>query len=207
MGPVGMLNGPFVINGSSFDMEIINFEIPLNNTEIWELTNMTAIAHPFHIHDVQFYILDINGNPPPTNMKGRKDVVLVPPMFGTVRFITMFEDFADDETPYMYHCHMLSHEDDGMMGQFIIFDNTTSIDELDEESVSVYPNPTADFIRLSGLNDSTIELYNTSGQLLERRESANGEEEFGLSDYGNGVYYLNVITSISNETFKVILQK
>ena len=50
MGPNGMLNGPFEINGQIFDMEVINFEIPLNNTEIWELTNQTAIAHPFHIH-------------------------------------------------------------------------------------------------------------------------------------------------------------
>jgi bilirubin oxidase len=206
MGPVGMLNGPFIINGSSFEMETINFEIPLNNTEIWELTNQTAIAHPFHIHDVQFYILDIDGNPPPANMQGKKDVVLVPPMFGTVRFITKFEDFADDDTPYMYHCHMLSHEDDGMMGQFIVYDNTTAVDELEEETVLIYPNPTSDFIRLSGLNNSTVKIYNTSGQLLERRESANGAEEFGLSNYANGVYYVNVISSRSSETFKVTKQ-
>ncbi|NNF34673.1 MAG: multicopper oxidase domain-containing protein, partial [Saprospiraceae bacterium] len=97
MGPNGMLNGPFTINNQLFDMEVINYEVPLNNTEIWELTNMTAISHPFHIHDVQFYILDINGNPPPANMLGRKDVVLVPPMHGSVRFITKFEDFADED--------------------------------------------------------------------------------------------------------------
>lgn len=206
MGPVGMLNGPFIINGASFDMETINYEIPLNNTEIWELTNQTAIAHPFHIHDVQFYILDINGNPPPANMQGRKDVVLVPPMFGTVRFITKFEDFADDDTPYMYHCHMLSHEDEGMMGQFIVFDNSTAVNELEEEMISIFPNPTSDFIKLSGLNNSTIELYNTSGQLLERRESVNKEEEFGLSNYVNGVYYLNVTTSVSSEIYKVVKQ-
>lgn len=167
---------------------------------------MTAIAHPFHIHDVQFYILDIDGNPPPANMQGKKDVVLVPPMFGTVRFITKFEDFADDDTPYMYHCHMLSHEDDGMMGQFIVYDNTTAVNELGEETVLIYPNPTSDFVRLSGLSSSTIEIYNISGQLLEKRESANGVEEFGLSDYANGVYYLNVITSISSETYKVVKQ-
>ncbi|MBK7342998.1 MAG: multicopper oxidase domain-containing protein [Saprospiraceae bacterium] len=47
-----MVNGPFVINGTSFDKQIINYQIPINNIEIWELTNMTAIAHPFHIHDV-----------------------------------------------------------------------------------------------------------------------------------------------------------
>jgi FtsP/CotA-like multicopper oxidase with cupredoxin domain len=38
----------------------------------------------------------------------------------TVRFITKFEDFADEDFPYMYHCHILPHEDGGMMGQFIV---------------------------------------------------------------------------------------
>lgn len=206
MGPVGMLNGPFVINGSSFELETINFEIPFNNTEIWELTNQTAIAHPFHIHDVQFYILDIDGNPPPANMQGKKDVVLVPPMFGTVRFITKFEDFADEDTPYMYHCHMLSHEDDGMMGQFVVFDNSTAVNELGEEIISIYPNPTSDIIKLSGLKSSIIELYNTSGQLLERQVSVNDDEEFYLSKYAKGVYYISVLNSSSNHTFKIVKQ-
>ncbi len=90
------------------------------NIEIWQLTSQSPIAHPFHIHDVQFYILDINGAPPPPNMQGRKDVVLVPAGGGVVRFITRFEDHWDEEIPYMYHCHMLTHEDDWMMGQFLV---------------------------------------------------------------------------------------
>jgi len=114
------INGPFVINGSHFDMSMVNFQVPFNNIEIWELRNQTPIAHPFHIHNVQFYILDINGAAPPLNMRGRKDVVLVPGGNSTVRFITKFEDFHNDTLPYMYHCHMISHEDDGMMGQFVV---------------------------------------------------------------------------------------
>ena len=204
MGPNGMLNGPFEINGQIFDMEVINFEIPFNNTEIWELTNQTAIAHPFHIHDVQFYILEINGNTPPANMQGRKDVVLVPPMFGTVRFITKFEDFADDEMPYMYHCHMLSHEDDGMMGQFLVLGNTTSTNEQKENSILIYPNPVANLIHLRGLPPSTIELYNTSGQLLENRESAGNDEQFNLAGFTSGVYYFNIKNAEQNYTYKVV---
>jgi bilirubin oxidase len=204
MGPNGMLNGPFEINGQIFDMEVINFEIPLNNTEIWELTNQTAIAHPFHIHDVQFYILDIDGNPPPANMQGRKDVVLVPSMFGTVRFITMFEDFADEDTPYMYHCHMLSHEDEGMMGQFIVIDDTTSTNEQEENSILIYPNPVAHIINLQRLPPSTIELYNTSGQLLERKETTGGAEQFNLAEYASGFYYFNIISSEKKCTYKVV---
>lgn len=204
MGPNGMLNGPFEINGEVFDMEVINYEIPLNNIEVWELTNQTAISHPFHIHDVQFYILEIDGNPPPANMQGRKDVVLVPPMFGTVRFITKFEDFADEDTPYMYHCHMLSHEDEGMMGQFTVVDNTTSTNEQDTNSIMIYPNPVANTITVSGFPLSTIELYNTSGLLLERRESVETNEQFDLSEYASGVYYFSIITINQSYTYKVV---
>ena len=204
MGPTGMVNGPFEINGLSYDMEYINYEIPLNNTEIWELTNQTAIAHPFHIHDVQFYILDINGNPPPANMQGRKDVVLVPPMFGSVRFIARFGDFANEEVPYMYHCHMLSHEDDGMMGQFVVFDNTTGIDNQNKQSVSIYPNPVSNIITINGLDQGIIEVYNTSGQLLIRKESIIDEDQFNMTGYAAGVYYFNIITAKQSSTYKVV---
>ena len=54
------LNGDFLINDASFDLDVINFSIPLGSTEIWSITNHTAIAHPFHLHDVQFFILDRN---------------------------------------------------------------------------------------------------------------------------------------------------
>ena len=127
MGPSGNINGPFQFNGTPFDMNIINEVIPLNNTEIWTLTNQSMIAHPFHIHDVQFNILEIDGSAPPAHMAGWKDVVLVPSNMGSAKFITKFEDYADSIIPFMYHCHIVGHEEDGMMGQFTIEDNSTSI--------------------------------------------------------------------------------
>ena len=60
----GSVTGPFQFNGESFDMDIINQTVELGNTEIWEIFNMSMIAHPFHIHDVQFYIIDRNGVAP-----------------------------------------------------------------------------------------------------------------------------------------------
>jgi hypothetical protein len=117
---MGGINGPFLINGAHFDMDVINFKIPFENIEVWEIRNQTPISHPFHIHNVPFYVLDINGNPPPVHQRGKKDVILVPGGNGTVRFITKFEDFYHETLPYMYHCHMLTHEDDGMMGQFVV---------------------------------------------------------------------------------------
>lgn len=119
MGPTA-INGPFVINDQHFDMDVINFRIPFNNTEIWELRNQTPIAHPFHIHNVHFYVLTVNGAAPAAHLQGKKDVVLVPAGSGIVRFIAKFTDFYSDSFSYMYHCHMLTHEDDGMMGQFLV---------------------------------------------------------------------------------------
>jgi bilirubin oxidase len=156
MGP-NQLNGKFLINGLLFNMDVVNFSIPLNNTEIWSISNQSAIAHPFHIHDVQFYVLNRNGASPPLNEQGRKDVVLVRPM-ETVRFITRFTDFANDSVPYMLHCHMLAHEDDGMMLQFEVVDKTTEIKnkEMNADNIEVFPNP------LSGKN-KTLTIKGVDG--------------------------------------------
>jgi bilirubin oxidase len=123
-------------------MDVINYSIPLNNIEIWSINNQSGIAHPFHIHDVQFYVLDRNGAPPPLSEQGHKDVILVKPQ-ETVRFITQFSDFANSSVPYMYHCHMLVHEDGGMMGQFEVIDETISIvdDAHNPNDFMMYPNP------------------------------------------------------------------
>lgn len=124
---MNQLNGKFFINNSTFNMNTIDFNIPLNNIEIWELRNQTAIAHPFHIHDVQFNILTRGGASPPANERGRKDVVLVRPQ-EVVRLIAKFEDFSNPYVPYMYHCHLLTHEDNGMMGQFIVSNTQSKVD-------------------------------------------------------------------------------
>ena len=147
-GPMGDLNGPFLINGSGFNMGVINYTIPIGNTEIWSLTNQTPISHPFHIHDVQFFILDINGAAPPAELQGYNDVVMVPSGMGNVRFIAKFENFADENVPYMYHCHMLTHEDEGMMGQFIVSDTLATSSLSLESGITLYPNPSNGKVKL-----------------------------------------------------------
>lgn len=114
---------PFFLDGAPFDHDIINQIIELNAVEIWEIVNETNYAHPFHIHDVQFFILDIDGEPPPPEFAGRKDTIIVR-RDSTVRFIAVFDDHANPHVPYMYHCHVLTHEDEGMMGQFIVQGDT-----------------------------------------------------------------------------------
>ena len=111
----------FTINGQSMDINRIDQSIKLNDIEIWEIINGEDLPHPFHIHDIQFLILTRNGAPPAENESGWKDTVLLMPG-DTVRIITRFADYADPNLPYMFHCHILEHEDAGMMGQFVVVD-------------------------------------------------------------------------------------
>jgi len=101
---------PFGINGKRMDMAIIDQRIRLGDTEVWEITNPNTQAHPFHVHGDSFQILSRDGAPPPEHELGWKDVVLVRP-FETVRIIKRFHDHADPVNPYMFHCHILEHED------------------------------------------------------------------------------------------------
>lgn len=75
--------------------------------------------HDFHVHDEQFRVLSVNGRPPGPKLAGPKDTVFLPPG-STVRLAVRFTEYADPEHPYMYHCHLLNHEDRGMMGQFTV---------------------------------------------------------------------------------------
>ena len=157
---MGNLNGPFLINGQSFSMERIDFSAKLGATEIWQITNQTAIAHPFHVHGLQFFITDIGGNQPDKSKQGRKDVVLVPAM-QSVRLIMKFDDFSDPEIPYMFHCHMLLHEDDGMMGQFLVKGIPTGLNTMgDAPEIRIYPNPVTDRLTVesSGTDRSPITI-------------------------------------------------
>lgn len=206
------LNNGFLINNQSFNMGVINYSIPLGSVEIWSLTNQSPIAHPFHIHDVQFYILDINGATPPANMQGRKDVVLVPPM-QTVRFITAFEDFANDTVPFMYHCHMLKHEDEGMMGQFLVTD-TTSISTnhlLLEDAVLIYPNPTTTQfnIRLENENNviENIQVTDVLGRIVYTVMGLNTNfETIDAQHLSSGMYHVFIKTKHGVYTGKVMKQ-
>ena len=213
MGP-NQLNGDFLINGVAMDMSVINETVYLNDTEIWSLRNQSGMAHPFHIHDVQFYILDRNGVAPAANEQGRKDVVLVKPQ-ETVRFITVFEDFADSIVPFMYHCHLLIHEDGGMMGQFIVIDTTKKaepnlINELSTIDVIIYPNPTKNG-DISIVLDETfgidkIEIINTIGEIVYTKEINEFKEKYIFSDLNKGIYVLQLSSKEKRYVSKFIVE-
>ena len=92
------------------DMSRVDFTARLNTTEIWQIENVVAMDHPFHLHGFQFQVLDRNGVPEP--YLSWKDSVNVP-KHSKVRIAIRFEHFPGK---WMYHCHILDHEDMGMMG-------------------------------------------------------------------------------------------
>jgi FtsP/CotA-like multicopper oxidase with cupredoxin domain len=107
------------INGRKMDMGRIDEVITVGTTEIWEVRNTIPMPHSLHVHDVQFRVLTIDGQAPPPSQQGPKDTVYLEPN-RTYRLLLRFDDYTDPTMPYMFHCHMLLHEDEGMMGQFVV---------------------------------------------------------------------------------------
>lgn len=103
------------INGKPFDLGRIDVETKLGTTEIWEITSI-GMAHPFHVHGAMFHILSIEGSPPPAHLIGWKDTVLVE---DKAVLLVDFNQPATRQHPFMYHCHILEHEDAGLMGQYV----------------------------------------------------------------------------------------
>ncbi len=189
-----VMDGPFYFNDSSFNMDRIDLVIPINHTEVWKLVNETMVGHPFHIHDVQFYLFDRNGSLPHEGERGRKDVVFIP-TGDSVLFVTKFEDFADSVVPYMYHCHILMHEDAGMMGQFLVVPPEfvgLNPNMVLASSIHVFPNPTSDILsfKVENIeNQVDIRIINNNGQVVFKKDNNTGNQ-IDISFLENGNYHL-----------------
>jgi blue copper oxidase len=104
------------INGRPMDMRVINERVRRNQWERWVVRSYDG-SHPFHVHGCSLLLLSQGGIPVSDENAGWKDTVRVDER---AEFIVRFEHQATDEYPYMYHCHILEHEDRGMMGQFTV---------------------------------------------------------------------------------------
>ncbi len=185
----------FVIGHALFNINTINKTVPLNNTEIWELKSTSNFGHPFHIHDVEFYILTRNGVAPPMYEQGWKDVVMVKAQ-ETVRFIAKFEDYADSQHPFMYHCHISLHEDEGMMGQFVVTDNGSGLQENNSESLdfNIIPNPASGKIYLHSNQELPkpyyVKILNAVGKTVRMLPQPEISQGISIDGLASGVYYL-----------------
>jgi suppressor of ftsI len=105
----------FMINGKTFDPTRIDNRVPLGAVEDWTLVNRTNEQHPIHVHQNAFWVVERNGKP--VNPNGKQDTVIVPPgQRVTIRI--PFEQFTGE---LVFHCHILYHEDHGMMSTIEVF--------------------------------------------------------------------------------------
>ncbi|MGE9553522.1 multicopper oxidase CueO [Erwinia amylovora] len=107
------------INGIAFDMMNPAFDVKQGVTEKWTISGEgDEMLHPFHIHGTQFRILSENGKPPAPHRSGWKDMVRVEGWRSEV--LVRFNHAAAKDQAYMAHCHLLEHEDTGMMLGFTV---------------------------------------------------------------------------------------
>ncbi|MBI1789356.1 MAG: multicopper oxidase family protein [Acidobacteria bacterium] len=104
----GMMGMSFTINGRTFDDRRVDTRVRLGSVEEWEIVNRGGMDHPFHLHTNSFQVVGADG----VAERARRDVVLVPR--GERRVIRA--GFFDYPGKTVYHCHILDHEDLGMMG-------------------------------------------------------------------------------------------
>ena len=107
------------INGVAFNMEKPSFEAKRGVWEKWTISGEgDMMLHPFHVHGTQFRILSENGKPPAAHRSGWKDMVRVEGARSEI--LVRFNHSADKPNAYMAHCHLLEHEDTGMMLGFTV---------------------------------------------------------------------------------------
>ena len=214
----------------------------LNSTEIWELYNETEDAHPIHLHLVsmqmisrQKFVARINEeNGKPTNIRlvgqpkypgpdeqGWKDTWVTFPGEVT-KVIAKF----DRPGLYVWHCHILSHEEHDMMRPFFVgeMDNPIVNRPVDinkenaaaELQLKVMPNPFSNYVTiqfsLPATKSISISLYDTKGSLVKKVYE--GEKPAGMqrilidgSNMTNGIYFCEILLNDQRIVRKLVLQK
>jgi FtsP/CotA-like multicopper oxidase with cupredoxin domain len=114
LDPVGLPHG--TINGRTFDPARIDETVGLGTLELWEVVS-PDMAHPFHVHGAHFRVLSEDGDRPKLWNGGWKDTVLVE---NSAELLVSFTRTAAADRPFLFHCHLLEHEDAGMMGTFTV---------------------------------------------------------------------------------------
>ncbi|MBS1910875.1 MAG: multicopper oxidase domain-containing protein [Bacteroidetes bacterium] len=196
----------FTIDGQPYSMEVINDTVYVGTKEIWAIHNMSNTAHPFHIHKIQFRVLDVKDslgndvNLETYGMNGPKDDVLILPGW-TLRFLGQYDDYPSPIDPmncYMYHCHILTHEDSlggGMMHQFVVADTvTSSVAEArgGAQQMELVPRPAEGIAYLMGhsTRTSTVTIFDIEGRRIRTQQLPvfNGSAVIDIGGLAAGPY-------------------
>ena len=194
----GGTGNQWTIDGTPMIMNVINDTVLVNTKEEWIINNTTNHAHPWHIHKVQFQVVEYVGDigfsdgkggfkdEPgvytypnlPDELFGWKDVQLIRGG-AEMTYVARFDSFP---SPYdmdslfthgfMYHCHILTHEDNSMMHQFVVVDSLVPSNTKDVNSlgtITLSPNPANDIISFTGdfTEAGVLRVYDLHGKMLE----------------------------------------
>lgn len=200
---------PFNFDNQSFVFNTINKTVNLNDVEKWTIVNNNVFGHAFHIHDVEFKIVDRNGSAAGvgSHESGWKDVVYVP-KGESVSFVAKFDDYADAVHPFMYHCHFANHEDDGMMGQFVVTSpagvKTITKDEL---IYKIYPNPAQEKIFIEQTKENTsiyyVTITNVQGRAVMMLPQPDLSKGIDISALAKGTYFILITDKATKQVSNV----
>jgi spore coat protein A, manganese oxidase len=114
----------WMVNGKPFDPHRVDAEVPLGATRTWLLRNVSPLTHYIHLHEEQWHTILRDGKKPPPWERGLEDTWRLDPG----ESVEVAAHFTDYTGVFMLHCHMLDHEDDGMMAQFaVVKPHTTAL--------------------------------------------------------------------------------
>ncbi len=225
---VGAPGSGFTIDSTTYKLTVINDTVCIGAKEIWIIDNQSPVAHPFHIHKLFFRILEVDSlghklNLDSLGFNGPKDDVLIKPKW-KLKFLAKFDDYPnpiDYKLSYMYHCHILPHEDmegGGMMHQFVVTNegpcktNLGSTFIEDKEvigNLQIYPNPTANevFIKGNTTKESTLRIYDLQGKILQETHlpAFNGQANIPLGHLPKGVCIVEWRSAEGLQTEKLVI--
>jgi spore coat protein A, manganese oxidase len=134
--------GRWSVGNEVFDEERFLAEVELGTTEKWIFRNTTNVPHVVHIHDVdQHLVRRVNAagaEVPAAPWEVHKESWLLPPQSSFEILIR----FTDHLGPYLFHCHVLEHEDNGMMSQFLVVEETTTTTAPETTTTTAAPETT-----------------------------------------------------------------
>ena len=110
----GGIRPRWLINGAAFDPAEVDRTAEIGEVVTWRLRNNTRVAHLMHLHHTDWYMLRRNGATPPAHERCLKETFLLDP-FDEIVVAGKMSDYTGK---YVVHCHMLDHEDHGLMSQF-----------------------------------------------------------------------------------------
>jgi bilirubin oxidase len=220
-------NVGFTIDDQTYDMMRIDDIVCEGAKEIWTIKNETTVSHPFHIHKIFFRILTIDSldatsgavvaqiDPAARGFNGPKDNVLVRPNW-KLRFLGKFDDYATDINymkTYMYHCHILTHEDEiggGMMHQFVVTNEGPCVVGLETQQAlqfELYPNPASSELFVEAPGGGELTLFDMRGNaiLATTLAESNGSQHINLDGLSRGMYVVQLAQDGRLSTKKLVL--